>query len=444
MKNLKIFPKMFIQIFSVLGIIILLIHLLVFYIFPKTYLENRKEEICTEANKISRNLAGKDINYVNQALDFYSKNSEIKAFVKGQNKKNEVQIEDNVDINMDSNSNSLIIEERTISLNSGKKAYLQFVSTADMQEDAKNLSFKFLPYSLLISLLFSIVVSLIYAKSIKNNIEEIKTVTDRMMTLDKDARLMVDSSDEIGHLKDQINDLYFTLLKSIDDLEFKNREIIKLERLKYDFLKGASHELKTPLASLKIILENMKYNIGKYKNRDLYISDCIDIVDGLTHNISQILSVSSLDNLKDDEEVLCIGDILDPVLDKYELLANQKNIKIEKFLGDETIYIGKRALRIILSNLVSNAVKYTEESGLIKIGVEDAWFYIENSYTSNKPLDMDKVFDVKFDLNKENSNGLGLYIVSNLLNNYKIGHKVLQGQSSFVFEIDLANRQNME
>lgn len=444
MKNLKIFPKMFIQIFSVLGIIILLIHLLVFYIFPKTYLENRKEEICTEANKISRNLAGKDINYVNQALDFYSKNSEIKAFVKGQNKKNEVQIKDNVDINMDSNSNSLIIEERTISLNSGKKAYLQFVSTADMQEDAKNLSFKFLPYSLLISLLFSIVVSLIYAKSIKNNIEEIKTVTDRMMTLDKDARLIVDSSDEIGHLKDQINDLYFTLLKSIDDLEFKNREIIKLERLKYDFLKGASHELKTPLASLKIILENMKYNIGKYKNRDLYISDCIDIVDGLTHNISQILSVSSLDNLKDDEEVLCIGDILDPVLDKYEVLANQKNIRIENFLGDDTIYIGKRALRIILSNLVSNAVKYTEESGLIKIGVEDAWFYIENSYTSNKPLDMDKVFDVKFDLNKENSNGLGLYIVSNLLNNYKIGHKVLQDQSTFVFKIDLANRQNME
>ena len=80
----------------------------------------------------------------------------------------------------------------------------------------------------------------------------------------------------------------------------------------------------------------------------------------------------------------------------------------------------------------------------LKIGVEDAWFYIENSYTSNKPLDMDKVFDVKFDLNKENSNGLGLYIVSNLLNNYKIGHKVLQGQSTFAFKIDLANRQNME
>ena len=46
--------------------------------------------------------------------------------------------------------------------------------------------------------------------------------------------------------------------------------------------KGASHELKSPLASLKIILENMKYNIGKYKERDIYINECIKIVDNLT------------------------------------------------------------------------------------------------------------------------------------------------------------------
>ena len=40
--------------------------------------------------------------------------------------------------------------------------------------------------------------------------------------------------------------------------------------------------LKTPIASLKIILENMKYNIGKYKERDFYINECIEIVDSLT------------------------------------------------------------------------------------------------------------------------------------------------------------------
>ena len=57
MKKLKIFPKMFIQIFSVLGIIIILVHSLVFFIFPKTYLETRKEKIYNIANEISSSFA---------------------------------------------------------------------------------------------------------------------------------------------------------------------------------------------------------------------------------------------------------------------------------------------------------------------------------------------------------------------------------------------------
>ncbi len=438
MKKLNIFPKMFIQIFSVLGIIIILIHLLVFLIFPKTYLDTRKEEIYNKANEISSNMNGKELKYIEQILDFYSKSSEIKAFIMGENKNNEIQIKNNININLESDNNSLIIEERKIVLNTGKKIYLQFISTADMQKDAKDLSFKFLPYSLSISLLFSIVVSFVYAKAIKNNIQEIKNVTDKMMKLDKNAHLKVDYKNEVGHLKEQINDLYFTLLKSIDDLEFKNKEILKLEKLKYDFFKGASHELKTPLASLKIILENMKYNIGKYKDRDSYINDCIDIVDSLTKNISQILLVSSLENLKNDEEFLNINDILEDVLKKYEVLANQKNIRINNYISNEKIYIGKTALNIIFSNLISNAVKYADVCGVINIGVDKKWFYIENSYGYNKSLDMDKLFEVKFDLNKENSNGLGLYIVSNLLNNYKIKYKALQNEVSFVFKIEIS------
>lgn len=185
MKKLKIFPKMFIQIFSVLGIIIILVHSLVFFIFPKTYLETRKEKIYNIANEISSNMNGKEIKYIEQTLELYSKSSEIKAFIKEENNKNEIQIKDNINVNLESDSNSLIIEEREIKLNDGKKINLQFVSTADMQRDAKDLSLKFLPYSLLISILFSAIISLIYAKSIKNNLQEIKIVTDKMMKLDK-------------------------------------------------------------------------------------------------------------------------------------------------------------------------------------------------------------------------------------------------------------------
>ena len=435
MKNLKIFPKIFIQTFSIIGIIIILIHTLVFFIFPRTYLDSRKSEIYNKANEISRNMNGKDLNYVEKTLDLYSETEKVKAYIKGNDKNDEIKIKNKVDIDLESNNNSLIIEDREIELSDGQKIHIQFISTADMQKEAKELSFKFLPYSLLISFLFSFIVSFIYAKSIKNNIQEIKNVTDNMMELDKTAKLKVNSNDEVGQLKTQINDLYSTLLATIEDIEFKNKEILKLEKLKYEFFKGASHELKTPLASLKVILENMKYNIGKYKDRDLYINECVDIVDGLTKNISQILSLHSIKNLNNDEEYLIINDILEDVLKKYDILANQKNININNYLSDEDIYIGKNALNIVLSNLIGNAIKYTEIDGNIDIWADEDWLYIKNS--CNNDSDIDKIFENNFDWNKANSNGLGLYIVSNLLNNYDIEYKIVQNDEFFVFKIKI-------
>lgn len=420
MKNLKIFPKICIQTFSVIAIIVLFIHLFVYLIFPRTYLDVRKEEIITKANEITENLNGKSEDYIEQALDFYSNTNEIKAFIKKNTSSNEVEIRNDLNVDLKSSNNSLIIEERELKLDTGEKIHLQFVSTADMQSQAKNLSLQFLPYSLIISLCFSAIVSLVYAKSIKNHVVEIKSVTDQMMALDKKARLEIDSSDEIGQLKAQINDLYETLLDSISNLEFKNKEILRLEKIKYDFFKGASHELKTPLASLKIILENMKYNVGKYKNRDVYIDDCIDLVDHLTKNIQQILSVYSIENLKDDEEVVCIKDELSSVLQKYDVLIHQKELHIQNDLQDETMYIGKTALNIILSNLISNAINYTHEKDTVHIGIEQDWFYIQNKQDPTQPK----------------GNGLGLYIVRNLLDNYKMKYEVIE-REKFIFKIKL-------
>ena len=418
MKNLKIFPKICIQTFSVIAIIVLFIHLFVYLIFPRTYLDVRKEEIDTKANEITENLNGKSEDYIEQALDFYSNTNEIKAFIKKNTSSNEVEIKNNLNVDLKSSNNSLIIEERQLKLDTGKTIRLQFVSTADMQSQAKNLSLQFLPYSLIISLCFSAIVSFVYAKSIKNYVVEIKSVTDQMMALDKKARLEIDSNDEIGQLKAQINDLYETLLDSISNLEFKNKEILRLEKIKYDFFKGSSHELKTPLASLKIILENMKYNVGKYKNRDVYIDDCIDLVDLLTKNIQQILSVYSIENLKDDEEVVCIIDELSSVLQKYDVLIHQKKLHIQNDLQDETMYIGKRALHMILSNLIGNAINYTHEKDTIYIGIEQDWFYIQNKYDPSQPK----------------GNGLGLYIVRNLLDNYKMKYEAIEG-ADYVFKI---------
>ena len=437
MKNLKIFPKMFLQIFTALALTVLFIHFMVFLIFPKTYLEDRKQEINKKTNEISKTLTNKELGYVTQSLDFYSSNNDIKAYVKNKNNDNGLQIKEIIDFDKKSDNNSLIIEEREITIRNGEKISLQFVSTADMKKDAKNLSLRFLPFSLLISMFFSAIISLIYAKLINKNIQEIKQVTDKMMTMDKKARLEVDSTNEVGQLKVQINDLYTTLLHSIDDLESKNEEIIKLEKLKYDFFRGASHELKTPVASLKIILENMKYNIGKYKNRDLYIDESLKIIDGLSHSISQILTLSSIENLKNDEENVTILPILNDIINKQEVIANQKHITIDNQIKNEKIFIGKSALKIILSNVIGNAVKYTDEYGLITIKSDGKWFEVINTCKKASELDTTKVFDVNCDLNKESSNGLGLYIVGNLLNNYKIDAIIETQEEKVTFKIKL-------
>ena len=439
MRNLKIFPKLLIQTFAILGILIIVIHLIAFLMFPKVYLENRKSKINIRANEVSAALQGKDEQFVEQYLTFYSRSSEVKAFIDSNSDSGEVKIDENAENSIDksSDNNSLIIETRNIKLADGSKLSVNFVSTADMRQEAKGLIIKFLPISLAVSLAISVLVSLIYARLLTRNVQEIKEVTTRMMELDRSALLPIESSDEIGQLKAQINDLYVALLELIDDLEVKNEEIIKLEKLKFDFFRGASHELKTPLASLKIILENMKYNIGKYKNRDSYIDNCIEIVNGLAQNISQILSVSSLDHLSDDEEEMVINEILQEVLDKYELMAAQRSVSINNRLGDEKIYIGKSALKVILSNVVGNAVKYSDTGGIIDIGSDNGWMHIDNTYDDAENLDCERLFEVNFDVGKDNSNGLGLYIVRNILLSYGIEHKLERREKSIRFTIKI-------
>lgn len=131
----------------------------------------------------------------------------------------------------------------------------------------------------------------IYSKMIVSPILDIKDVTNRMMNIDRQAKLKVNSKDEIGDLKNQINILYQRLLGVIDDLDEKNKAMLELEKKKVEFLRATSHELKTPLASLNVILENMRYNIGKYKDRDKYLDESLQIVDKLSKMIIEIISL---------------------------------------------------------------------------------------------------------------------------------------------------------
>ena len=417
MKKIKLFPKIFLYTFAIMSFLIIISHLLIYFIFPITYLENRKDSIKNTADILAESIDGLDKSFINKYLELFSKNNEVKVFIKNRAIDNEVNLENKIDINLDSENNSVIIEERSVKTREDENLVLYFVSSKDMKREAKNISLSFLPYTLIVSFIFSIAISYFYTKIIVSPIVEITKVTNNMMKLEKDALLKVKSYDEIGSLKNQINTLYIRLLGVIDDLDKKNKEIIELEKMKVEFLRSTSHELKTPLASLRIILENMKYNVGKYKDRDKYLSVSIETIDKLTKMTVEILKVSSFQELKDDKELLNINQEVKTILEDYMVLSNNKNIEINNFLDEEEIYMSKLALRKVLANLVSNAVKYSYANGKINIGVKNNYFFIENSCEPLNEKQIKESFDLFSGVEDKSSNGLGLFIVKNILLN---------------------------
>ncbi|WP_237672585.1 HAMP domain-containing sensor histidine kinase [Clostridioides difficile] len=422
-----------------MSFLIIISHLLIYFIFPITYLENRKDSIKNTADILAESIDGLDKSFINKYLELFSKNNEVKVFIKNGAIDNEVNLENKIDINLDSENNSVIIEERSVKTREDENLVLYFVSSKDMKREAKNISLSFLPYTLIVSFIFSIAISYFYTKIIVSPIVEITKVTNNMMKLEKDALLKVKSYDEIGSLKNQINTLYIRLLGVIDDLDKKNKEIIELEKMKVEFLRSTSHELKTPLASLRIILENMKYNVGKYKDRDKYLSVSIETIDKLTKMTVEILKVSSFQELKDDKELLNINQEVKTILEDYMVLSNNKNIEINNFLDEEEIYMSKLALRKVLANLVSNAVKYSYANGKINIGVKNNYFFIENSCEPLNEKQIKESFDLFSGVEDKSSNGLGLFIVKNILLNYGINYKFEKSDIGMIFYFKLPN-----
>ena len=439
MKKIKLFPKIFLYTFAIMSFLIIISHLLIYFIFPITYLENRKDSIKNTADILAESIDGLDKSFINKYLELFSKNNEVKVFIKNGAIDNEVNLENKIDINLDSENNSVIIEERSVKTREDENLVLYFVSSKDMKREAKNISLSFLPYTLIVSFIFSIAISYFYTKIIVSPIVEITKVTNNMMKLEKDALLKVKSYDEIGSLKNQINTLYIRLLGVIDDLDKKNKEIIELEKMKVEFLRSTSHELKTPLASLRIILENMKYNVGKYKDRDKYLSVSIETIDKLTKMTVEILKVSSFQELKDDKELLNINQEVKTILEDYMVLSNNKNIEINNFLDEEEIYMSKLALRKVLANLVSNAVKYSYANRKINIGVKNNYFFIENSCEPLNEKQIKESFDLFSGVEDKSSNGLGLFIVKNILLNYGINYKFEKSDIGMIFYFKLPN-----
>ena len=173
---------------------------------------------------------------------------------------------------------------------------------------------------------------------------------------------------------------------------------------------------------------------GKYKDKEKYLDVSIDIVDDLTKMIVEILSISSFQELKEKKEILKLEYEVNKILKNYKVLIKEKNITINNYLKDEEIYISRIAFEKIIVNLISNSTKYTNINGKINIGVKEGYFYIENSCKKLSEEQIEKSFELFYsEGNTKNSNGLGLYIIKNILTNYNIDYSFEKSKIGMVF-----------
>ena len=417
MTKRSIFAKIFLITFALFSSLVILLHASVYFIFPSTYIESQRQTILKKSEALAKSFQGQEEGTIESVIDLYSKTNDIKISIKGKEKQNAIEVKDDLLVNPDSQNNSLVIEERKIQTKEGKDLTLQFLATVDSQKEARDISLGFLPYSLLASFVLSLIASYLYARMISAPILEIKQMTKRMKRLDRTASLPIHSQDEIGVLKQQINDLYHHLLEVIDNLEQQKQENLKLEQMKVEFLRGASHELKTPLASLKIILENMRDKIGRYKDRDRYLSVSLDIVDEMNQIVLEILSLSSVQELGGDKEWIQLDDVVNRILTQNQVLVENRSLSIDIYLPATCIFMNLPILKLVLSNIISNAVKHSDKGGVIRIGLENEGtdFVIENTSVSKENI------STKAQSKKEG--GLGLFVVKYLLEHEELSYR---------------------
>lgn len=359
-----IFWKGFFRVLILLLGVVTMIHGGIFYTLSKSYLEEKTKEIKQTAADVTKNLAGKSREYVEQALDFYSRSGEIKVYLKSQNTENEMKVSELLPVDRTSENNSVIIEEKSVKLLNGEEALVQFVSTANLEKDAIDLSLKFLPVTLLGSVVLSLVAAGFYAR----------------------------------------------------------QETLRMKQVNFEFLRGASHELKTPLTSLKIVLENMQFKVGKYKDRDFYLEKCGEMVDELDAGIRELLLMSKMDSFEKSEWIK-ISEIVEESLRRNQIMIAEKNLQMRIEVEEQKIWLNRMVLSMVLANLIGNAVKYVEEGGKISVQMRDeVLLEIENSY--------------KESVNKQSGSGLGLYIVKNLLKRYGLQYEICDTKKSFSFKID--------
>lgn len=260
--------------------------------------------------------------------------------------------------------------------------------------------------------------------------------------------------------KDIFREYDLDLLKAIADFAAIAIEVIRLEEQiaksnkdNRELISNVTHDLKTPLATIKeallLMLEGVTGQINEKQKKYLDIS--IENVDRMARMIDNILLSDKM--VQDKHAVrrnrFNITDTAKNILDSLTLLAKKKGITLKGSIPDKKIEIwgDPDKLNEVMSNLVENAIKYNRPEGHVDVSLEEDEKYVNISVHDTgmgiSKDDINRIFDRYYRVNGTERSavpgtGLGLSIVKDIINMHKGNISVdSQGDKGTTFTVTL-------
>lgn len=279
-------------------------------------------------------------------------------------------------------------------------------------------------------LAISLIASYFVTRLLTKPILEISDISKRLTTLDMTWRCDTSRTDEVGTLALNLNTMAARLDSTLKELSAANEKLQadieqerRQEKLRVDFFRAVSHELKTPITVLKGELEGMIYQVGEYKDRDTHLRQSLRTVNDMELLVKEILSASRMAG-NDFSLTLSDVDLSQLVREccrKWQGAAEDREQNFQSEIeagctcrGDMTL------LQKAISNIIGNAVTHSPAQAEISVKLTGNTLQVRNSGVSIDSVDLEKIFEPFYRVDHSHSrdtggSGLGLYIVKTIL-----------------------------
>lgn len=281
-----------------------------------------------------------------------------------------------------------------------------------------------------------LILTVSYSSRFSNKINEMKTAAQNISDGEFNTKIENISNDELGDLSKSINEMavsldeYFEKIKVMTQKVAEKDKLDELNKLKSRFVSMTSHELKTPLTTIKWTLDNLKSGIyGELSNEQkVNIENLERTSEHLVRTVENLLDLSKIEAgiIELIFKKYPVSTIIDEAIYFSRSFSESKNIRIRKELdkdSDLELVCDKDKIVNILRNLMDNAVKFSPENSEIIANVSSTEGFLNiriTDYGCGIP-DNDRInifqpfFKVRDTEKKSKGLGLGLSIVNTLV-----------------------------